>query len=107
MPRASQVQLRPIPHLDVHIHTLSRYYSDADADAESLRKDSTDLYSNSLSSKGVESTHWLEASESSIHRAPMISLAWVNLPVTDLLASLITTEVRNENCCETFSDLVS
>jgi hypothetical protein len=73
--RASQAQLRPIRHLDTHVHTLFRYSSDADADAESLRKDSTDSYPSSLSSKEVESIHWLEASESSIHRVYMTCLA--------------------------------
>ena len=49
--------------------------SDADADSDPLWKDLTD--SNQIS------IHQLETPESSVHRAPMTSLCWTNLPVTD------------------------
>jgi hypothetical protein len=57
--------------------------SDADADSDPLRKDLTDSNPNSLSSKKTSSIHLLETPESSVHRAPMTSLCWTNLPVTD------------------------
>jgi hypothetical protein len=63
--------------------------SDADADSDPLRKDSTDSNPNSLSSKETSGIHQLETPESSVHRAPMTSLSWTNSPVTDSLASSI------------------
>ena len=57
--------------------------SDADADSDPLRKDSTDSNPISLSSKETSSIHQLETPESSVHRAPVTSLCWTNLPVTD------------------------
>lgn len=70
--------------------------SDADVDADSLRKDSTDSNPNSLKDAdgGV---HQLETPESSVHRAPMTSLPWTNSPVTDSLASSIVKGDVNED----------
>ena len=54
--------------------------SDADVDADSLRKDSTDSSLNLLSSsKDTDSgVHQLETPEPNVHQAPMTSLPWTN-----------------------------
>jgi hypothetical protein len=74
--------------------------ADADADADSLRKDSTDSDPSSLSSKdtggvgdgGGGEVHQLETPESSVHRAPVTSLSWIDSPVADSLASSIVVK---------------
>jgi hypothetical protein len=68
---------------------------DANADANPLRNDSTDSSQSSLSSKETSSIHQLETPEVTVHRAPMILLAWSNSPVTDSLASSIVVGGRN------------
>jgi hypothetical protein len=70
----------------------------SDADANLLRKDSTDSDPSSLSSKdtgggdGDGGVHQLETPESSVHRAPVTSLSWIDSPVADSLASSIVVK---------------
>ena len=74
--------------------------ADADADADSHWKDLTDSDPSSLSSKdtggagdrGGGEVPQLETPESSVHRAPVTSLSWMDSPVADSLASSIVVK---------------
>jgi hypothetical protein len=63
----------------------------SDADADSPRKDSTDSVPSSLSSKDVGGgdgdvgVHQLEPPESSVHRAPVTSLSWIDSPASSIV----------------------
>jgi hypothetical protein len=85
--------------------------SEADVDADSLRRDSTDSNPNSLSgSKDADGgVHQLETPESSDHQAPMTSLSWTNSPVTDSSVNSIVKGDASEDAVTSsspFSDPV-
>ena len=86
-------------HLSLEQPYISSLADDSsDADADSPRKDSTDSVPSSLSSKDVGGgdgdvgVHQLETPESSVHRAPVTSLSWIDSPVADSPASSIVVK---------------
>jgi len=75
--------------------------SEAEPDAEHLRKNSTDS-DPSINSMDAGSVHQLETPESSVHRAPVTScspsaISWSDSPVADSLASSIAKGDAGEN----------